>query len=92
MDKKEKYINYIVDKMVRGTIIDYDQEEINYPFSLSSFYPLPFLPLPFSSLFCSYIAISFSKHVKEIYGARDDEVREIWNIYNKRIYPLINNE
>ena len=35
-DKKERFLQYVIDELVNGTRIDYDEEEI-----FSPFYPLP---------------------------------------------------
>ena len=84
MDKKEKYINYVVVDMIKNTEIDYDQEKIKSHSSIPSL-PLSFL-FPFSSpLF------SFSKYVIERYGIHDNDVDIIWKLYKERIQSLINN-
>ncbi len=86
MNKQEKYINYIVDDLVKKTEIDYDKEKIISPF-------LPFYI--YSPLFISPTPIFFSsisKYVKDSYGARDEEIETIWERYKQIIKSLINNE
>ncbi len=95
MDKKEKYINYIVGDLVKKTDIDYDKKEILVPFS-------PFITLPFTLLFSSLFSFTFfssgpffrslSKYLKEMYGTTDEEIETIWERYKERIQSLINNE
>ena len=86
MNKKERYINYIVDDLVSKTEIDYDQEIIKYPYQHSphfSTYLLTPSHTPHPSL--------LSKYIKEIYGARDEEIEIIWKLYKERIKDKLNN-
>ena len=85
MDKKERYINFIVDDMIKKTDIDYEQGKIKYPFSSSfSFFFFPF-HLP------SYLITSISKYVIERYGIHDNDVDIIWKLYKGKIKELIDN-
>jgi len=92
MSKKEKYINFIVEDLIKKTEIDYGQERINFPFPSSFLLSLSFsfhhLPLTPTSLFPS----SFSKYIRERYGVRDEEVQTIWGQYRNKVVSLINNE
>ena len=91
MSKQDKYINYIVDNLVKNTEIDYEEERINYPFFLhSSPVYFPFLHLSSSTFF--YLYFSFTEYVKETYGTKDEEIQTIWDQYKERIQTLINNE
>ncbi len=84
MDKKlEKYINYIVDDLVKNTEIDYDERRIYFPFSPMSFL-FYHLPLLFSSS-------SFSTYNQQKYGAKEEETKIIWDLYEERILSLIKN-
>ena len=87
MDKKEKYINYVVNNLVTQTKIDYDQGKILPPshFPLHSF---PLSPPPsISSLFFYY----FSKYITERYGIHDNDVDNTWEIYKEKIKEVIDN-
>ncbi len=86
MNKQEKYINYIVEDLVKKTEIDYDREEIISPF-LPFFSPIASL----LSLFLPYSFSSISKYVKDRYGTTDEEIQIIWGQYKQRIKSLINN-
>ena len=91
MDKKEKYINYVVEDLISNTEIDYDQEKIKYPFL--PFNP-PFLssPLPFPSpSFYLLPILPFANHVRKVYGAHSEEIEIIWKLYKERIKDKINN-
>ena len=96
MDKKEKYINYVVDDMIKKTEIDYDQEKIKYP-SHPSLYVSLFSPLSLSSFtifltsFTSTPLPFFSKHVIERYGIHYNDVDIIWKLYKGKIKELIDN-
>jgi hypothetical protein len=79
-DKQYRYLDKVVEFLVRDTIIDYDREGIKYPFLLSFFL--------FSSLFSSS-PFSFSTYVRDVYGLTDPEIYYVWeqyrNIINKKI-------
>ena len=85
MNKKERYINYIIDDLVKKTEIDYETMRLTLPF-LSSPTSFPF----FFNLLSPHPA--FSEYVKERYGAHSEEINIIWNLYKERIQSLINNE
>ena len=90
MNKKEKYINYIVEDMIKNTEIDYDREKIKYS---STFLHFPFILFPFYYfllLFSSPLP-SFSKHVIERYGIHDNDVDIIWKLYKGKIKEVIDN-
>ena len=87
MNKKEKYINYVVDDMIKKTEIDYDQEKIKYPFSTSLLFPFISLP-PFLFILPSP---SISKYVIERYGIHDNDVDIIWKLYKGKIKEVIDN-
>ena len=81
MDKKEKYINYVVEDLISKTEIDYDQEKIKFPST-------PLFHSPLRS-FLSYFLPSFSNYIKEMYGAHDEEIKIIWKLYKERIQSII---
>ena len=87
---KEKYINYIVEDLVKKTEIDYEQEKITYP---SLIYTFPNFNSPLLSFYSSLLPFlpsnTFSKYLKERYGARDEEIQIIWERYKERIQSLI---
>ena len=83
--KLEKYINYVVEDLVKNTRIDYDNKRIYPPFSSSLF-------IPFSFFSSHSSIISFSPYIQKRYGARDEEIQIIWDLYRERIKELIDNE
>ena len=98
MDKKEKYINYVVDDMIKKTEIDYDQEKIKYPSHPSH----PCTTFLFSTFLSNILSLHlsspsyspssplpfFSKHVIERYGIHYNDVDIIWKLYKERIESL----
>ncbi len=91
MSKKEKYINYIVEDLLKKTEIDYDMGMIKPFSSFSSPHPLSSF-FPFSLIFYYFSLYPFSKYMQEIYGAREEEVEIIWVRYRQRIHSLIEND
>lgn len=81
MDKK--FLNKVLDQIVRETEIDYENEKIF----------VPFLSLPFIFIYSLFLSPSsylpsFSKHCIDVYGLNKDEIQYVWyqfrnNINNK---------
>ena len=97
MDKrKEKYYNYVISDLVSKTEIEHEQGKISLPFTFSlsydtffySFHPYYY---SFSPSFYSPSLITFSSYLKERYGAQDEEIQIIWDLYKERIETIINN-
>ena len=89
MDNK-KYLNKVLDHMVRGTEIDYDQEKIYFPFSTSLTLSTPYLRFsPFFSLIFLPSPIAFSSYCKNQFGLTEDEIRYVWKIYKDIIKDKI---
>jgi hypothetical protein len=66
-----RFIEHIINDLVRDTRINYDREEVHFPF-LSYLSP----PIPFLSTF-----IPFSKYCKNTYGLTEEEIDYVWNQY-----------
>ena len=77
-----KFLNKVVDHIVRETIIDYVWEEIQFPFS-SRPYPTPL------SLIYNFPSSLFHKHCRGVYGLNDDEVKYVWKQYKRIIKDKI---
>ena len=86
MDNK-KYLDKVIGSLVRGTRIDYDEEEIEYPF-LSSYLPSDFP----SYLYLSSHPFVFSEYCKNIYGLNEEEMEYVWEEYKKILIDKIENE
>ena len=91
------YLDKVIEFLVRGTRIDYDKEEIQFPFpffykfSLSSPVPFSFLSR-LLSLFSVPLSSSFPKYCKDIYGLTEDEIKYVWNQYKSIILDKITNK
>ena len=83
-DKVDKYLDKVVELLVRDTTIDYDREEITYPF---------FSPYssPLHSSFFFFLPPSFSIYVRDMYGLTEEELEYVWDEYKKKILDKIEN-
>ncbi len=83
-DKVDKYLDKVVEFLVKGTTIDYDREEITYPF---------FSPYssPLHSSFFFFLPPSFSNYVTNTYGLTENEIDYVWDEYKKNILDKIEN-
>jgi hypothetical protein len=81
MTPKEKYINYIVDDLVKNTKIDHIDGIVYFPFSSYTS-----LPTEFSD---GYFIWRLRNHIEEKYGAHKDEMLLIEKLYVKRMKTLI---
>jgi len=87
MDKRERYISYVINDLIRNTKIDYELERIEFPFS---FFPFSF------SLFISYPAfhsLTFSSnYIKEMYGVPESMSDSIWDQYKNIIKDKVDGQ
>ena len=88
-DNQKIYLDKVVEFLVRDTIINYDKDEIQFPFLFSSsIFPIffPFLIPPSLSFHPS-----FPKYCKDTYGLTEKEVEYVWNQYKDIITDKIEN-
>ena len=90
-----RFLNKVVDQIISETMIDYDMEEIQFPFPalplLTSFFS-PFVTLFFRpSSLLSFIPPLFTKHCKNVYGLNEEETEYVWDEYREIIIDKINN-
>ena len=82
--ENKKYIDKVLDHLVRSTKIDYEKERIYF-----SFYPYPFY------FYSSYTSLSlfssFSKYCRNQFGLTEDEIRYVWKEYVVIMKDKINN-
>ena len=88
-DNQKKYLDKVVEFLVRGTRIDYEKDEIQFPFSLSSTFVLSYR-LP--SSYPPFFLLLFSKYCKDVYGLTDQEIEYVWNQYRTIILDKITNK
>ena len=90
--ENKKYIDKVIEHLVRGTKIDYEEDFISYPFSTIFFSLRSFSSPPNSSLFLSpIIPSSFSNYCKNQFGLTEDEIKYVWNEYITIIKDKIKN-
>ena len=82
------YLNKIVEYLVDDTIINFNENKIRLPFTLSPFLLLHHHPSFFSSLISTSL---FSKYCKDNYGLTDEEIDYVWKEYRNIIFDKINN-
>ena len=82
MDKK--FLDQVIDQIVRETTIDYDRKLIG---TTLHFIPFDFFSPSFTS---SIYPLIFSKHCRGVYGLNDDEVKYVWDEYKKIILNKTN--
>ena len=82
-----RFLDKVVDQIVRETRIDYDRRVIKTPHLPSR----PFLlPSPFSSFSSLFPLVSFSDHCKDVYGLNEQEIDYVWKVYRGIIKDKIN--
>lgn len=82
MDSK-KYLDKVIEHLVRRTKIDYDEEMLYTPYTN--------ITLSYSHL--SFLLVSFKtfyRHCEEIYGLNYDETEYVWEEYKEIIRVKIN--
>ena len=86
VDRKNEYLDKVVEYLVDDTIIDFKKNEIRYPFTSSTSVHLPHYPLlPPSSRH------SFRNYNKDNYGLTENEMDYVWNEYKNIILDKFNN-
>jgi Cys-tRNA synthase (O-phospho-L-seryl-tRNA:Cys-tRNA synthase) len=82
MDKK--FLNKVLDQIVRETEMDYEKERAYTPFySYIPYYSLSYLIHTYRS--------PFTKHCNNIYGLNDDEVKYVWKEYREIVKDKLKN-
>ena len=93
-DRQKIFLDRVINLIVDDTIIDYDKEEIHFPFySRPLDCPLPLSPLPDSFYRSSrhFPPSPFSEYCKNTYGLTDQEVEYVWDQYKSTIKDKITN-
>ena len=95
-DNVKKYLDKVLNSLIKETNIDFNMETINMPFfhpfhaySFESYY-FPFLFSLFSSSY-STVPPPFTEHCRDVYGLNDDEIDYLWIDYKTIINNKINN-
>lgn len=93
-DKKERFLQFVINDLIADTIIDYDKDSIYFyvdhmPLPLSIFYTE--LTKQYSK-FLDRPLPSFSDYCKERYGLTEDEIKYVWDQYKSIIKDKITNK
>jgi len=100
MDNKiKRYLDRVVIELVKDTNIDYDREEISFPFSPSPFsfshtllihilFQLRTLK-PYNNTYS--LSLSFSKYCENLFGITEEEIDYVWGEYVERLIQKIEN-
>jgi len=91
MDKKERYINYVVEDLVKNTEIDYEQGIIKFPYNSHSLFHSFFLfPLylslhPHFSFFSNYLLgrYAINEGLSELWGLYINKIKNKVDTYSK---------
>ena len=85
-DKQKKYLDKVIELLVKNTVINYGKDEIQFPFFYSRF-----LRSRFSIFSLSVRLKLFSEYCKEVYGLTDQEIEYVWKEYKDIILDKIEN-
>ena len=88
--ENKKYLDKVVDHLVKGTKIDYEKELVYAPPSRIN---LPFLSPP-PSFFIIHLPSSlpsFRLYCKNQFGLTEEEIEYVWNQYRKILINKIEN-
>jgi hypothetical protein len=83
-----KFLNKVLDQLVRETMIDYDRGVVESPF-FSFIWVYNFLNHRSSSSL--FFLPSFVDHCKDVYGLNLEETEYVWKEYYIRVKVKINN-
>jgi hypothetical protein len=83
MDKKEKYITYILDDLIKKSDIDYKMRTVKFPFYIDNFF------WHFRQLSPTDSNLFLSEYLVATYGSHKDEIGIIELLFKKRVLKLI---
>jgi len=87
------YLDKVIEFLVRDTRIDYEKEEIQFPFPYYRSISLRYSSLSFSSFPPQRpIPSPFPKYCKNVYGLTDQEIGYVWVKYKSIILDKITNK
>ena len=84
MDKK--FLNKVVDQIIGETKIDYDKEEIYFPFDPDLF---TFYYIMTGVIVEDLVIDKFFHHCKNVYGLNEEEILYVWEEYSRIIKDKI---
>jgi hypothetical protein len=89
-DKQKKYLDKVIELLVKNTVIDFDRGLVSFPFiNTRSLYQtnIGF----FHSDSTEYILFFnlFSKYTKDTYGLTEEEIEYVWEQYKHELLDKI---
>ena len=92
--ENKRYLDKVLEHMVKRTKIDYGEEEVLTPFASPLHFSLNHYPFSFvlNHPFSYNFFISFFSYTKNHFGLTDDEIRYIFKQYKENINYKIENE
>ena len=81
--ENKKYLDKVLDHLVRSTDIDHENNKLSSPF-LSNTFDNPSMVLPFS-------IFTFNKYCRRQFGLTDEEIKYVWKEYEDIITDEIKN-
>lgn len=97
-DKQNRYLDKVVDLLIRDTIINYEGVEGELIVPFSERLPL-FKPYKFSFLLLSNPStpdnppyINFTEYCQNMYGLTETEKDYVWDVYRKTLLTKINED
>ena len=90
-NKQKNYLDKVVGFLVRDTRIDYEKEEIQFPFPYYRSISLRYSSLSFSSFPLPQFPSPFPKYCKNVYGLTNQEIGYVWDQYKDIITDKIEN-
>jgi hypothetical protein len=88
-DKKKGYLNKIIVLLVTGTVIDWKEERVTFPYLPEIAFA--FFQYPFSTL-GKVPTHRFSEYCIDTYGLTEDEIYYVWKFYVDAILGEYNNK
>lgn len=85
--ENKRYLDKVVDHMVRGTKVDYDEGEIIFPFTTRS---TPFSLSYFLSFNSFNYSLPFIKYCGDQFGLTEEEIDYVYDRYVKIIEDKYN--
>ena len=86
--ENNKYIDKVIDHLVKGTKIDYENGIVSTPLFSPLLYPLGFF---LSSIFFPSLLSSLSTYCRNQFGLTEEEIDYVWKEYKNIIKDKIKN-
>jgi hypothetical protein len=90
----DKFLNSVIELLVSGTKIDYNEDKVIFPFNTFNGYDITSFtlkdPLPFFYSPLSYSdSLSFTRYCKDVYGLTHEETKYVWKEYTIQLRIML---